>query len=122
MKKFLALYIYKEKGRDWSNGGLSSKYDECYIECEDGYLTEDQVPADAIVKLSEPNIFGSFSLVPVQPVPEGYVSYMAGGCYVATSDGRFSRLIEKKFGIHFYGAVALHDRTETWEEYEVLSK
>ena len=46
---------------------------------------------------------------------------MMGGCYVATSDSRFGEMIEKKFGIHFYGAVALHDRSEDYETYEMLS-
>ena len=38
---------------------------------------------------------------------------MMGGSYVATSDSRFSEKIEKLTGKRFYGAVALHDRTES---------
>jgi hypothetical protein len=37
---------------------------------------------------------------------------MFGGCYVATSDSRFSRKIENLLGFPYYGAVPLHDRVE----------
>lgn len=121
MKKYIPLHIYKNKGESWSNGGLSDKYNECYIECPDGFLTEDMIKEDAIVRL-EAGAFGTIKLVPIKPVPENHVGYMMGGCYVATSDGRLNRLIEKTFGCHFYGAIALHDRTETWEDYDLLTR
>ena len=38
---------------------------------------------------------------------------MMGGSYVATSDSRFNEAIEQLTGHTFYGAVALHDRTES---------
>lgn len=38
---------------------------------------------------------------------------MMGGSYVATSDSRFNEAIERLTGHTFYGAVALHDRTES---------
>jgi hypothetical protein len=37
---------------------------------------------------------------------------MMGGNYAATSDSRFSDKIEEMLGVHFYGAVPIHDRVE----------
>ena len=119
MKKYLALNIYKPGYGDCSNGGLSSKYESCYIECEDGWMDEDKVPADAIVKL-EKGAFGTVHLVPEEPTDANHTPYMFGGCYVSTSDSRWSKMIEKLGLSHV--AIALHDRTETWEDYEALSR
>ena len=38
---------------------------------------------------------------------------MMGGSYVAACDSRFNEKIYKLTGIRFYGAVPLHDRTES---------
>lgn len=57
----------------------------------------------------------SISVVPVDQ-PKGMVGPMMGGAYVGGSDSR----ITQAFG--FYGAVALHDRFETQETYDALSR
>lgn len=120
MKKYLSLEIFKNNGEDFSNGGLSSKTNTCYIECKEGWIDESRVPTDQIVKL-ELGAFGSIHLVPIKEVPSGNVGYMFGGCYVATSDGRLDKMVEELLGHRLYGAIALHDRTETQEEYHWLS-
>ena len=118
-KKYLSLQIFKNEGQDFSNGGLSSKSNTCYIECEDGWL--ENPPEDKIVKLVE-GAFGTIHLEPVKPVEKNCVGYMMGGCYVSTSDGRFSKMVEKLLGVRsWHGAVALHDRTETQEDYHWMS-
>lgn len=53
--------------------------------------------------------------------PANAAGPMFGGCYVATSDSRFSDEVERIVGGRFYGAVALHDRFETQELHEMLS-
>lgn len=121
MKKYLSINIYKPGHGDCSNGGLSSKYDTCYIECKDGWIDEDHVPTDAIVKL-EKGAFGTVHLVPIAPTDADHTNYMFGGCYVACSDFRWSCLLDKfQLGLS-HCAIALHDRTETWEEYDMLSR
>lgn len=45
---------------------------------------------------------------------------MMGGAYVATSDSRFTQKAEDLLGVRFYGAVALHDRFETVEQYRSM--
>ena len=119
MKKYISLEIYKPRGGDCSNGGLSSKYDTCYIECEEGWIDESRVPEDAIIKL-EPGAFGTIHATPTKEKPNGHVGYMMGGCYVATCDSRWSRMIEKLGFSHC--AIALHDRTESYEDYEIMSR
>ena len=119
MKKYISLRIFKNRN-DCSNGGLSHKYNECFIECNDGWIDESKVPEDAIVKL-EKGCFGSIHLVPVKPVSSNCVGYMFGGCYISSSDGRWSKMVEE-FGYPSHCAIALHDRTETQEEYDILSR
>jgi len=51
-------------------------------------------------------------VVPQELLDAGAWSMM-GGSYVATSDSRFNEKIEELTGHTFYGAVALHDRTES---------
>ena len=51
-------------------------------------------------------------VVPQELLDAGVWSMM-GGSYVATSDSRFNEKIEELTGHTFYGAVALHDRTES---------
>ena len=59
------------------------------------------------------NIGGEYLHVePVDQQPEGRTSYMFGGCYVGSSDGRFPSRYP----------LALHDRTETWAQYEANSR
>ena len=120
MKKYLSLSIFKNSGQDFSNGGLSSKSNTCYIESEEGWIDESRVPQDQIVKL-ELGAFGSIHLVPIKETPKGHVGYMMGGCYVATSDSRFNEMVEKILGHSWYGAIALHDRTESQEMYDLMS-
>lgn len=75
--------------------------------------TED-APA-AIIKYRN---MGSERLVTVEPLDDARATgtpWMAGGAYVTSSDSRWRRLVG------FYGAPALHDRTESWALYNALS-
>jgi hypothetical protein len=46
---------------------------------------------------------------------------MMGGTFASTSDSRFQRAVEKLVGVSHH-AVAIHDRRETWAEYEAFSR
>jgi hypothetical protein len=61
----------------------------------------------------------SVRLVPVNR-PAGMLGMM-GGSY-ASGDSRFNEAVEKLLGHRFYGAVPIHDRFETQEEYDALSR
>lgn len=116
----LIANIYKNGGTDCSNGGLSSRYDKVTVVNVDGpFDPADDRPA---VMLLPGNLPGVAKVV---PVVGGNVAQthgpMMGGCYVATSDSRFVEAVERITGARFYGAVALHDRYETPEQYRSLS-
>ena len=46
---------------------------------------------------------------------------MAGGAFAASCDSRFREAVENLIGHGWYGAVAVHDRYESWEQYRRLS-
>jgi hypothetical protein len=81
----------------------------------EGYIKRDEY-AYPEVELRR-NQFGDvYCVAPPTPLQQGNSGHpMMGGCYVATSDSRFS----KATGI--YGAVPLHDRYETSEQTRDLS-
>lgn len=93
--------------RDCSNGGISSRArGVCVMNVAGPFEASDEYPAVLLV----PGPFNSVHLVPAE-LPSDSVT-MAGGCFVHTSDSRFSQAVEKLLGHRFYGAVALHDRVE----------
>ena len=96
----LNVNIYKNNG-DCSNGGLSSKNDRCVLSTdpENDVLPVKHLP---VVILGE-TVPGYVVCRPVEPVPSGCVGYMAGGCFVYTSDGRFPADYP----------IPLHDRMES---------
>lgn len=55
---------------------------------------------------------GCVMAVPVNEAGEKWPGVMKGYSYVASSDSRFSELVERISGHPFYGAVSLHDRCE----------
>lgn len=112
--KGLRADIYKHSGQDFSNGGISSRCNEVTIVgpgIPEVHEANEHAPA---VRINVRQIGGP--VVSLEPVdkPSGVVGPMAGGCYVGTCD---SRLRE---AIGFYGAVSLHDRFETQEQYNRL--
>ena len=53
----------------------------------------------------------------IRPADDGFDGVqMSGGTFAHTSDSRFGE------AVGFYGAVSIHDRRETWEEYESYSR
>lgn len=121
--KCMSMDVYRhmpwvETGYDPSNGGVTSKYDEVYIPCENGYLDVDEDDPQ-LMKVVFRDVFGRtvVHLEPMKAVPAGHVGWMNGGCFASSSDSRVS---DELHG--FYGAVAIHDRCETYELYEALSR
>lgn len=115
--KAIGLNVYRSpRLGDCTNGGISAKYDQLLVLCEDGYIDIDEAnPPENLVKLVRRFVGREiFHLEPVQP-PKG-AGWMAGGNFADTSDSRFV----KKTG--FYGAVAVHDRDEDWKTYEMMSR
>jgi hypothetical protein len=125
----LPVYVYRDSALgDCTNGGVSSKFTRLVVMNVEGPFspTDDTAPV-----LLERNAGNSVRIVPAKldaagdwvPLkPENTAGPMMGGNYAATSDSRFGQAIRKILGHDFYGAVAIHDRFETWEQYDRLSR
>ena len=103
----LNAYIYKHNGEDYSNGGISSRFDQvCLVNVSGPFEPDAEHPA-CVLLLG--NVDGTAKVVALE---DTHQHVMNGGCFVSTSDSRFSEAVENLIGLRFYGAVALHDRVE----------
>lgn len=109
----LPVEIYKHHSGDCSNGGISSRFNEILLICEDGFIKVDEEnPPENLCKVVKRHLFGR-DYYHIEPVarPNG-VGWMYGGCIVCTSDSRF----------RFDYPLKLHDRTESQEQYDRMSR
>ena len=114
--KALPCEIYKAKKLgDCSNGGISSRYNEVLLLCEEGFIDVDMDnPPDNLCKVVTRD-FGFAVYTHIEPVAKAKgVGWMAGGTLVYSSDSRFHRMCGDY-------ALSLHDRTETQKEYDMYS-
>lgn len=107
----LPVGIYKNKGKDYSNGGISSKFNEILLLCEDGFKevdgTEENLCRLDVIR------YGEHTHYYIRPVAEPeHIGWMAGGTVVFSSDSRFP----------FDYPLSLHDRQETPELNDMLSR
>lgn len=106
---WLHCRIFKHKNTDCSNGGLSSKFDECMLATSEDDLTKSASDlldkSLPLVKIIKRNLFcrDYYHAEPINPPLPGQTGYMFGGCFVSTCDGRFP----------FDYPLSLHDRIET---------
>ena len=112
----LPISIYEDKGiGNCSNNGISSRYKDVLLICEEGYVVidENNLPEN-LVKLVTRNLFGK-EYKHIEPVakPSG-AGWMAGGSLVYSCDSRFREMSEYP--------LSLHDRQESWELYDMLSR
>lgn len=108
----LIAEILKEKdsNSDCSLNGISNRFKSvCIVNADGPFEPTEDIPGVEIIKG-----YGSKNTVRAVPleIPKGRHSQF-GGCFIATSDSRFTELIENITGQDFYGAVALHDRLES---------
>lgn len=111
----LPLEIFKSHLGDCSNGGISSRYREILLICPEGHVEVDENnPPENLCKLVERNIFGEIYRH-VEPVAKANgVGWMASGAIVYTCDSRFRDMSPYP--------LVLHDRTESQELYDMLSR
>lgn len=117
--KALPVSVYRSDFiSDCSNGGITSRFKRLLVICPDGFIDVDEDnPPENLCKVVKRHLFGR-DVYHIEPVaePKG-AGWMAGGNFAHTSDSRFSDMCG-----HQYGALAIHDRQETWEEYDILSR
>ena len=115
--KALPVSVFKNGKNDCTNGGVSSRYTSLFVVCDDGYIDidENNIPEN-LCKVVKRNLFGR-DVYHIEPYgkPKG-VGWMMGGNFAHTSDSRFDRMVGG-----MYGAIAIHDRQESQELYDLLS-
>ena len=115
--KGLHLEIYKENGRDYSNGGISNRTNTVTLIGDDVpeiFEADENAPAVRIVTRWAGTDREYKHVEPVEPKGAKKVGYMCGGCLVYSSDSSFRRLSQYP--------LSFHDRTETQKEYDTLSR
>lgn len=102
-----------------SNGGISARFSRvCVVNAEGPFDPADDLPAVRI----EQNKCGHWGGPVAYPEDTGEgVGPMFGGTFITTSDGRLGELL-RKLGYKHVRAVPLHDRWESAELNEALSR
>ena len=115
----IGVSVYRsDRLGDCTNGGVSSKYNRLLVICDRGPIDVDEnnLPEN-LMKVVKRELFGR-TLYHLEPVAKAAgVGWLSGGNFAASSDSRFSELVDG-----MYGAVAIHDRTESRELYDLLSR
>ena len=117
--KALRLDVFSNPSyRSCANGGWTERNDVLYVACPEGnWEIEETDPA--LFDL----VLGPFGTIHLRPRNGGEgAGPMMGGSYAGTSDSRFTRMCEELTGYPWHGAVAVHDRYESRELYERLSR
>jgi hypothetical protein len=113
MKGLLVFVLRHADGTDCTNGGITSKVSKAIL-VGDGipeiFTPNEDAPA---LRLVRRNIDGEYlHAEPVEGKDAKRVGWMTGGNFIYTSDARFpSRQ-----------PISVHDRQETVEQYEALSR
>lgn len=129
MRNFELGFVLRSAGSDCSNNGPTCKYDFLYVFRESvskeqirewlkeksAKNTGDRFDAleDKCVYLKKSNNYVWAEMVFKRPDNEGH--YCAGGNYICSSDASFIDMVG-----HSY-PISVHDRFETWPEYNALS-
>lgn len=100
-----------------SNGGISERVDSVIVLTDvkeaQVFQPREGLPAVVIKKMSDGYVYAE----PVEPCSSRKpVGYMAGGTFIYSSDSRWKRIT----GVDY--PISLHDRCETQEDYDILSR
>lgn len=112
----LPLYVLSNQTfKGCSNNGVSEKFDKLLLIHDEGFIDidENDIPEN-VVKVITRNIMGKeYKHIEPYHKPIG-VGWMFGGSYASTSDSRFYKISQYP--------LAIHDRQETQEQYDALSR
>lgn len=111
--KALRVSIYESKDiGNCSNHGISERFKEILLLCDEGNVA---VTGEEENLCRVSSIMGHLHVQPVYEPDRGCVGWMFGGSLVHSSDARFNRLSGGY-------PLSLHDRQETQELYNALSR
>ena len=109
--RVLTVKVYKHASGDFTNGGISSRYDYLYLYI-DGKVGNTEVdPTDERIIIIKRGSGNYMYAEPINDKNKREVNYMMGGNWIYSSDGRYP--------VDY--PLPLHDRSETWETYKALS-
>lgn len=109
--------IFRDGKGDYSNHGISSRHNEVLVICPDGpvEIDENNLP-DNLCKVVKRDL-GFAIHIHIEPYAEAKgVGYMYGGTIIDASDSRFGRVTGVDYPVRF------HDRDESQEMYDMLSR
>lgn len=113
--KAIRISVYRDSRLgDCSNHGITSRYDSLLLVCKDGYINidENNIPENCVEIVD--GYRGYKYLKPLKEVPSGLLGYMDGGAVGYSNDSRFWELSPYP--------LKVHDRTESQELYDMLSR
>lgn len=116
----LDLTVYSHRNyRGCANGGWTETHDSLYVACPTGCDSIDE-DSPALFDL----VAGPYGTIHLRPRNGGEgAGPMMGGSYAGTCDSRFNEMCAELAGMRYWhGAVAVHDRYETQELYEAMSR
>ena len=123
----LSVNVYEHKyeifpDNDCTNGGISSRHKTLYLLCEDQEKAQKEAwnwskvdeNDERLIKIVRSTPCGRpyVHAEPVNDPNKREIGYMFGGNFIYTSDSRFPENYP----------IPLHDRSETWEDYDALTK
>jgi hypothetical protein len=106
--RYLMYQVYKPSFGDCSNGGVTSRHNKIFVQCEDGPFKPEDVPTDLRFIIDQRSST-YFAAIP-ENINAALCGPMYGGCLAATSDSRAKNILH------------IHDRFETWDQYDALSR
>ena len=123
----LMLTVARRAGADCTNGGITSEAEYIFMACDGG---------NHLVDVDDPHLFKLDinrigknrhpRLLPFKEVGEKVAGPMFGGNHAFSSDARLHEVLTfallSEADAWLIGALPVHDRVETWEQYEVLSR
>jgi hypothetical protein len=127
MKK-LSVDVYYDKNRfgyDCTNGGVTSRHTsltlfwDCSKQEALKHCEENVIDTDAALWLNPRQLWGEYLPI-AEPLicPKGKIGPMFGGNFIYTSDSRFPHVS----GNYGHYPIPVHDRFETQEQYDSLSR
>lgn len=120
----LSVFIYRHANDDCTNNGVSSRHEmmTLFSNCKKDevvkYCKENGIDTDSVLWLNPRILWGVDHFI-AEPLfcPEDKIGPMFGGNFAYTSDSRLYN-----FGGEYHLPIPIHDRFETQEEYDVLSR
>jgi hypothetical protein len=127
-RQAIRLSVYRRSQQDFSNNGITHTNDDILVLCDEGPIKIDMSnPPENLMRLSLHTVGKkpTVRLIPLVKSRPGLIGPMMGGCYASSSDARWHRLLASVVGetcAYLASAVPIHDRYETPEQYELLSR